>query len=289
MCCSSRRNEGPRLTVIINGSKISLLVDTGSPINILDEKTFKSLVSKPVLEKCNTRYYGFTAKEPLTIFGQFTARIECKDKSASAGFIVIKGDAECLMSYVTAKALGVISLNIQQISGVTNSLEGNSANVCNDSFLTTDQLVTKFPNLFSGKLGCLKDFEVKLYIDPDVRQERQPQRPVPFHLRDAVEKELLYQVEQGVLEKVDETSGPTPWVANLVIVPKNRDLNSNSAEAAEKSAKTTDIAVTLTCDSRAQNKAIRRTRYPSKTVEDLVYLVNGSTMFSKLDIANAFH
>ena len=67
------------------------------------------------------------------------------------------------------------------------------------------------------------------------------------------------------------------------------DLNSNSAEAAEKSAKTTDIAVRLTCESRAQNKAIRRTRYQSKTVEDLVYLGNGSTMFSKLDIAKAFH
>ena len=107
-----RRNEGALSTVIINGSKISLLVDTGSPFNVLDEKTFKSLVSKPVLEKCNTRYCGFTAKQPLPILGQFTARIECKDKSASAGFIVIQGDAECLMSYVTAKARGVISLNI---------------------------------------------------------------------------------------------------------------------------------------------------------------------------------
>ena len=77
---------------------------------------------KPVLEKCNTRYYGFTAKEPLLILCQFATRIECKDKSASAGFIVIKEDAECLMSYVTARVLGVISLNIQQISGVTNLL-----------------------------------------------------------------------------------------------------------------------------------------------------------------------
>ena len=106
--------------------------------------------------------------------------------------------------------------------------------------MTTDQLVSKFPSFFSGELGCLKDFEVNLDIDPDVRPVRQPQRTVPFHLRDSVEKEHLYQVEQRVLEKVDETSGPTPWVANLVIVPKDRDLNSYSAGAAGKSVKTTE-------------------------------------------------
>ena len=49
------------------------------------------------------------------------------------------------------------------------------------------------------------------------------------------------------------------------------------------------LSVRLTCTLRAQNKAIRRTRYPSKTVEDLVYLVNEATIFSKLDILKAFH
>ncbi len=37
------------------------------------------------------------------------------------------------------------------------------------------------------------------------------------------------------------------------------------------------------------NKAVRRTRYPTKTIEDLVYLVNGARVFSKLNIRKAFH
>ena len=49
------------------------------------------------------------------------------------------------------------------------------------------------------------------------------------------------------------------------------------------------LGLRLTCDSRAQNKAIRRTRYPSNTVKDLVYLVNGAIIFSKLDILKAYH
>ena len=49
------------------------------------------------------------------------------------------------------------------------------------------------------------------------------------------------------------------------------------------------MEVRLTCDSRALNKAVRRTRYPSKTLEDMVCLVNGATVFCKLEIAKAFH
>jgi hypothetical protein len=45
----------------------------------------------------------------------------------------------------------------------------------------------------------------------------------------------------------------------------------------------------LACDSRAVNKAIRRTRHPGKTIEDLAYSVNGAKWFSKLDITKAFH
>ncbi len=155
-----------------------------------------------------------------------------------------------------------------------------------------DALTKKFPELFSGKLGCLKGVSVKLDIDPTIRPTRQPQRPIAFHLRDAVEKELLKQVEQGILEPVDENSGPTPWVTNLVIVPKDRAIRNSKcgpSRMVDPSSKSCTFEVRLTCDSRIQNKAIRRTRYPSKTIEDLVYMVNGATVFSKLDIIKAFH
>ena len=54
-----------------------------------------------------------------------------------------------------------------------------------------DALLKEFPRLFSGKLGKIKDVKVKLDIDDTVRPVRQSQRPIPFHLRAAVEKELL--------------------------------------------------------------------------------------------------
>ena len=131
-----------------------------------------------------------------------------------------------------------------------------------------------------------------LDIDESVKPVRQPQRPVPFHLREPVEKELLKQESEGIIERVTTKSGPTPWVANLVIVNKDKLAKNAKCVASRSLAKQSiskDFKIRLTCDNRAQNKAIRRQRFPSKTIEDLICQVNGSTIFSNLDIYKAFH
>ena len=78
-----------------------------------------------------------------------------------------------------------------------------------------------------------------------------------------------------------------------MIVPKDKAIKNSKCGASKPTQGLIDPEfisdVRLTCDSRALNKAIRRTRYPSKTIEDLVYLVNGAKWFSKLDITEAFH
>jgi hypothetical protein len=119
-------------------------------------------------------------------------------------------------------------------------------------------------------------------VDPEARPVKQGQRPVAIHLRDTVAEEIKRQVADGILEPVDSTSGPTPWIANLVVVPKA--IQSDSSDGAPSRPE-----VRLTCDSRDLNKAIRRIRYPGKTVEDIIYMVNGARVFSKLDITKAFH
>jgi transposase InsO family protein len=150
-----------------------------------------------------------------------------------------------------------------------------------------------FPNLFSGKLGKIKDVQVKLNIDDTVRPVRQAQRPIPFHLRAPVEKQLLNQESLGIIERVTAKSGPTPWVANLVIVdkdnPRKKNTKCTSSKPSANQPPEKEIRIRLTSDNRAQNKAIRRTKYPCKTVEDIIYLVNGAKVFSKLDIYKAYH
>ena len=153
-----------------------------------------------------------------------------------------------------------------------------------------EELKEKFPDLFSGKLGCLKGVEVKLDLDPSIKPVRQQQRPIAFHLRDPLELELKKQVDMDILEFVTDEMGPTPWVHNLVIVPKDKEVKKAANGSILPNAEPCDpIEIRITVDNKAQNKAIRRIKYPGKTVEDLMYLVNGAKYFSKLDITKAFH
>ena len=98
----------------------------------------------------------------------------------------------------------------------------------------------------------------------------------------------------GILEPLDQSKGPTPWVSNLVVVPKERPV-SNAKLGASRPVSANgmepeyELAIRLICDSKAVNKAIKRTRYPSKTIEDLLTAVSGVIVFSKLDIIKAFH
>ena len=148
-----------------------------------------------------------------------------------------------------------------------------------------------FPKLFSGVLGCVKDVRVHLDLDPDVKPVRQKLRPLPFHLRDVVSKEIKKQLDLGILERVTDDMGPTPWVSNIVPVLKDKEvrLGRDGMPITVRPQHEPAPEVRITVDNRCQNKAIRRTHYPSKTLEELLYEVNGAQIFSKLDIIKAFH
>ena len=69
----------------------------------------------------------------------------------------------------------------------------------------------------------------------------------------------------------DITSEGTPWLSQLVIA-----LKSNGD-------------VRLRIDMRNTNTAIQRTRFPTPTVDDLIFKLKGAKYFTKLNLNSAFH
>ena len=107
-----------------------------------------------------------------------------------------------------------------------------------------------------------------MHIDPDVSPKQQPHRRIPFHVRSDVEKELKRLEELDIIEKVD---GPTPWISPIVVVPKK------SGE------------VRICIDMREANKAVKREKHLMPTIDDLVADLNGSTVFTTLDVSSGYH
>ena len=87
-------------------------------------------------------------------------------------------------------------------------------------------------------------------------------------LREKIEQKLEELVSHDIIEPVE---GPSPWVSPVVIVPRPSE----------------DIR--LCVDIRRANQAIVTERHPIPTVDDVLYQLNGSTVFNKLDLRWGFH
>lgn len=173
-------------------------------------------------------------------------------------FTVVEGHGKALLGKDTAEKLNVLRVgppNLPQAYSITS--EGNSVDI-----------VKKFADVFTG-VGKLKDYQLKLHINKDVKPVAQPVRRLPFGLREKVDKKLDELVKEDIIEEVP--SGPTEWVSPLVVVPKP------------------DGDIRICVDMRKANEAIERERHPIPTVEEVLHELNGSTVFSKLDLKWGFH
>jgi len=130
-----------------------------------------------------------------------------------------------------------------------------------------ESLIREYGELFTG-LGKLRDYKVKLHIDNSVQPVAQTHRRIPFHVRKDLEAQLKADETLGVIQR---PTGPTPWVSPVVCVPK-------------KSGK-----IRVCVDMRSANKAIKRERHGTPTINELMNDLNGATVFSKLDLNQGYN
>ena len=113
-----------------------------------------------------------------------------------------------------------------------------------------------------------KNKPISLDIDPTVKPIAHPCRRIPFNLRGKIRDKTTELLDLGITEPVE---GLAPWVNPVVIVPKNNG------------------EIRLCVDMRQANQAIMRRWYPIPTVDEVLHTMNGSKIFSKLDLKWRYH
>ena len=210
-CINKADGKMPKVKVKINDIPITMIVDTGASLDIIDEVTFHQLQQKTDIQlgRASTKLFAYGSDEQLPLLGKFTTVVETSRKLTPACLHVVKGNFGSLMSYKTASALDLVRVEINTVQKNDNVL------------ITVDDLEQKYPSLFRG-IGKLKNFEVKLHIDKNVQPVAQAARRIPFHLRKRVAATLRDLESQGIIEPVSVGTS-TPWVSPVVIIPKNDD------------------------------------------------------------------
>ena len=247
----SKNSKTPVVMTHILDKKVSFLIDSGASVNIMHNNVFKRMKNQKLTNPCPV-IKAFGTQNPLPVKGFFFADITYKSRTTNAKIYVVdtEKETENLMSAETAIQLKLIHF------AFAAGIEKN-------------QIADQYPKLFDGKLGKIKNVEIKLHVNKEVIPVSQPHRRVPFHMRKQIESELNSLEKADIIEKV---VGPTPWVSPIVCVPKKQKDQ-----------------VRICVDMREPNKAIGRERHPMPTLDDLITDLNGATMFSKLDMTQAYH
>ncbi|PFX23411.1 Transposon Ty3-I Gag-Pol polyprotein [Stylophora pistillata] len=193
-------------------------------------------------------------KDPIEVIRMFVSEIVCEISGISCvdEFAVVKGPGRPLLGKNTGENLGVLRVG-PDVYSLTAEVS---------------DIREKYKEIFTG-VGKLKNFQLKLHIKDDVKPVAQPVQRLPFGLRAKVDEKLNELLAKHIIEEVSHN--PTEWVLPLIVVPK------------------TDGDIWISVDMHRENSAIERERHPIPTIEEVLYDLNGSTVFSKLDLKCGFH
>ena len=159
-----------------------------------------------------------------------------------------------------------LDLNTIQVSKMLNSQLPDLAHVPD---LDAKEIIRQHQTVFHG-IGKLKDKQITLSIDKEVKPIAQKTRRIPFLVRDKVELDLQQ------LEK-------TRHYRESIRYGTYR-LGFTNSRGTEK-----DGRIRVCVDMRAANTAIKRISHPISTVKDISMELNCAKFFLKLDMSQAYH
>uniref|UniRef100_A0A8R1IJM7 RNA-directed DNA polymerase n=2 Tax=Caenorhabditis japonica TaxID=281687 RepID=A0A8R1IJM7_CAEJA len=241
--------------VEVNDQLIEFQLDTGSDITLISRKDWMK-VGEPELEKCPMKVKSASGNE-VKLLGRAKVDFMLKG-SAASDFVHVREHGNLLgLDWISKSSEMTYHMNM-----MVNELKSS------DTESIGKELKEKFPEVFLEGLGtCTKEKAVLT-----VKDKSSPvfigKRPVPYGALETVEQELDRLESLGVLKKVNHSS----WAAPLVCV-KKKDTG----------------ALRICADFKTGlNGALQDEDHPIPTPEDVFATLNGGTVFSTVDLKDAY-
>ena len=210
----------------------------------------------------------------LDTLGEYVATISIGKMSKRCLIVVCAGNYGNLLGVGACKAFGVDPLEqIREHCYAMGALPTSSRHSLTGDTAPSDQnalayFKQRFPALFSDKVGLVQGNCIELHIDSSVKTVQARPRNVPYHLRDAVRRDIDQKLRDGIIEEV--SNEPTGCLNELTYQPKK------------------DGGVRICVDMRAANRAIACEKHAMPNIEEVLSQVNGMRFFAKIDLRSAF-
>ena len=254
ICTSSNADSSKEelITCQIGGVTDQMFIDLGAKFSMISNNSWKKLVGKGI------RFLSFVPNPDLNFF----------DASGRFQYTVLrtaKVEIECSGNLIVAE-LVIVREGIQTLLGSNDAKALGVLRVGVNA--VTELCVKSVPTSSNSALSKLKNFQLSIPIDRSVTPVIQPFRRIPFGLRVRVEEQLDELLRLDIIERVN---GASSWVSPIVPVPKGPN------------------GIRLCVDMRRVNEAVLNEKHPIPTIEDVAPLLKDATVFSKIDLQQAYY
>ncbi|XP_061721086.1 uncharacterized protein K02A2.6-like [Cydia pomonella] len=247
------------LTVLINGDKFYMELDSGSGISVISDKCYKEYFSHIQLHDCNIKLCVYNGHK-MTPMGVLLVNAEYNSiKDVLKIYVIPKGGPPLIGRDFMAKF---------GIKFTTEEYYNNNSIAIDHYAGEVRQLLHSYADLFSEGLGKFNKFKISLRLKENVVPGFFKPRPVPFALKHKVDEELERLVGLGILVPVNFSKYATP------IVPVLKENGKIKIAG--------DYSVTL-------NKDLIIDKYPMPRIEEVFAKLGGGERFTKLDLSNAYN
>ena len=252
-------NDHPiQIPVRIDGLSVTFQLDTGSPITIINEHTWKKM-GKPPLKPVTSTYSSFSGHS-IPLKGERMVKVIYDGHDVQLQMLVGVANRTNILGRNWINAL---HLNKSTLDNIINH---NKVLSVNSNIGNLNVLINKYKEIFKEGLGFCK-IKAHLYVKPDTKPKFYKPRSLPFAYRQAVEMDLDRLVSDGVLKPVNIAK----WAAPIVVVPKPGGKVRICADF-----------------STGVNQALDIDRYSLPKPNDLFVALNGGSQFSKIDFSEAY-
>uniref|UniRef100_A0A5S6QM96 RNA-directed DNA polymerase n=1 Tax=Trichuris muris TaxID=70415 RepID=A0A5S6QM96_TRIMR len=256
-------NRRAVVKVELNGHLMEMLYDPGACYSVISEKIWKVL-GCPKLHRAPA-LVAYT-KVPVRVLGKAVVEVKFRQRSRRLQVHVVAVEDSSLFGLDWCIAFGL---------PLPQGVEIHSVNVQERKNLTRDALVKaflhEFGDVFSKRGGTLIGYQAVVHMNKNAIPKVFKPRLVPFALKQQVEDEISRLVKEDVLEPVDTGSNEIEWASPIVCVVK----------PSGKVRICGDFKVTI-------NPHVILDRHPLPRFEDMVVKLNGGTLFSVIDLKDAY-
>lgn len=244
------------LELSVNSAKVKFEIDSGSPVTVMSVWDQEKYFPTVELSSPDTGLVSYSGNA-IELCGMCAVRVDYGGESHELLLYVAKNEKHPLLGRSWMK---VLKIDVVEFYNNVHTVVENSA-------AAVQTLIERYGSVCEKSMGKIEGLTAKLQLKPDARPVYLRARPVPFSIKEAVEKEIKGLVESGVLVKVNHSAWATPVVPVMKLNNRVRLCGNYKIT----------VNPNLVVDD-----------HPLPTVEELFANVAGGDMFTKIDLSQAY-